>query len=444
MGVFLASDEQIGYVQTRSAPEIRDGAKGTQLKVSARLRMRLLGEDTLIRISGSGWTDHAEGLKDFEFKMVSGEHRMSINGVIEDDLLRAVLHTGGEEFPFEWPVSDDLVLWNGLGASSTTFPPMEVGDEFFVDTFDPMTMSKSPVRIHCVGDETLSIGGETIETKLVDMEYQGFTTRAWINASGETMRAETPFGFTLQRITPEEATRHLVADNSESLLNLTAVRPKGLTPFSGAKRMRFRITGVRGDAAIPTDATQQNTGPDEYTIVVPDNVDTRAVVEGADASLDEFLRGDPWIQTNHPKITELAASIVGDEEERWQQAQRVYDWVYQEITKVPVLSVPSALEVLDTREGDCNEHTVLYTALARASGVPTRIAIGVVWSEHYGGFYYHAWPEVFVGEWVWLDPTLGQPVADATHIKLLNGDLQQWPKLAQFLGSLDVEVLEIE
>jgi len=109
-----------------------------------------------------------------------------------------------------------------------------------------------------------------------------------------------------------------------------------------------------------------------------------------------------------------------------------------------VLSVPSALEVLDTGKGDCNEHTVLFAALGRAAGVPTRIAIGIVWSEQLRSFYYHAWPEVYVGRWIWMDPTFGQPIADATHIKLLSGDIDKWTQLLPYLGQLSVEVLEIE
>ncbi|HQE84349.1 MAG TPA: transglutaminase-like domain-containing protein, partial [Candidatus Hydrogenedentes bacterium] len=109
-----------------------------------------------------------------------------------------------------------------------------------------------------------------------------------------------------------------------------------------------------------------------------------------------------------------------------------------------VLSIPSALEVLKSRVGDCNEHTVLFAALARSVDIPTRIALGVVWSEELDGFYYHAWPEVFVGEWLWMDPTLGQTVADATHVKLLTGDIERWPRLLPFLGKLRIEVTEVD
>jgi hypothetical protein len=42
-----------------------------------------------------------------------------------------------------------------------------------------------------------------------------------------------------------------------------------------------------------------------------------------------------------------------------------------------------------------------------------------------------------------MEPTLGQPIADATHVKLLTGDIERWPRLLAFLGKLRIEVLEV-
>ena len=72
------------------------------------------------------------------------------------------------------------------------------------------------------------------------------------------------------------------------------------------------------------------------------------------------------------------------------------------------------------------------------------MAAGLVWSEEVQAFAYHAWPEVFVGRWVWTDPTFGQPVADATHLKLATGGVGDWQGVAVFLGRIRLEVLEVE
>lgn len=161
--------------------------------------------------------------------------------------------------------------------------------------------------------------------------------------------------------------------------------------------------------------------------------------------MEAYLGGDAFVATAHPAIQAEARAIVGEEVDPARKARLLYTWVYEEIEKVPVLSVPNAVDVLRTRTGDCNEHTVLYTALARAAGVPTRIAIGLVYSDTLNGFGYHAWPEVFLDQrWYPMDPTLGQVTADATHIKLLNGSISAWAQLITFIGQIELEVIACE
>ena len=85
--------------------------------------------------------------------------------------------------------------------------------------------------------------------------------------------------------------------------------------------------------------------------------------------------------------------------------------------------------------------------MARAVGLPARIAAGIVYSDQsYGGdgFFYHAWPEVWLGRWIAIDPTFGQFPADATHIKLVEGDLDQQIALIRVVGKLDIEIQEIQ
>ena len=100
--------------------------------------------------------------------------------------------------------------------------------------------------------------------------------------------------------------------------------------------------------------------------------------------------------------------------------------------------------MLRQREGDCNEHTYLFVALARAAGLPARIHVGLVYSGmdgQPGVFYYHAWPSVYVGEWVEMDPTLGQPTVDATHLSLVTGELADQLKLLGLFGRARVDIV---
>jgi transglutaminase-like putative cysteine protease len=98
--------------------------------------------------------------------------------------------------------------------------------------------------------------------------------------------------------------------------------------------------------------------------------------------------------------------------------------------------------------GDCNEHTALYVAMARAAGLPARIATGLV--QLRGAFYYHAWPEVFVAEtsgrggvWLAVDPTLNQFPADATHVRLARGGLDRQVAIVSMVGRAKLDVIDV-
>jgi len=119
---------------------------------------------------------------------------------------------------------------------------------------------------------------------------------------------------------------------------------------------------------------------------------------------------------------------------------RLRDWVFSQLAKEPTVSIPNALEVLQTRRGDCNEHTVLFNAMARAAGIPAKTVVGIVYLR--GAFYYHAWSEVWLGEWVSVDPVLNQFPADVTHIKFLEGEIDQQIDILQLIGKLKIALIE--
>ena len=159
-----------------------------------------------------------------------------------------------------------------------------------------------------------------------------------------------------------------------------------------------------------------------------------------DKHVVSFLQPTPFLQSDHPRIRSLAEKIIANEKDARQAAARLKDWVYKEIAKEPTVSIPNALEVLQSKKGDCNEHTVLFNALARAAGIPAKTAVGVVYLR--GAFYYHAWSEVWLGDWISLDSVLNQFPADVTHIKFLEGDIDRQIDILQLIGKLKINVIE--
>jgi hypothetical protein len=99
---------------------------------------------------------------------------------------------------------------------------------------------------------------------------------------------------------------------------------------------------------------------------------------------------------------------------------------------------------LNSKKGDCGEHTALAVALLRASGIPARPIVGLIYYPPGGGFGYHAWTEVYIGKWLQMDPTWNEELANPTHIALARGDMiAQVSVLHRVLGNIAISVLDM-
>jgi transglutaminase-like putative cysteine protease len=137
------------------------------------------------------------------------------------------------------------------------------------------------------------------------------------------------------------------------------------------------------------------------------------------ADLHQYLVATVHLESNHPEIIKKAAEVTAGAASPMECVQRLTSWVSEEVKDEAVESF-SALEVLHTRTGECQAHTMLYAAMARAEGIPTRIVGGIVYAAGLG-FLYHSWAESYLDGWIAVDPTFNQVGVDATHIKLVEG-----------------------
>ena len=152
------------------------------------------------------------------------------------------------------------------------------------------------------------------------------------------------------------------------------------------------------------------------------------------------LAAEPLLQVGDPVFTALVARVAGGATDPRIVTERLVAWVHDSLRKEITVSVPDAKRVLAQRVGDCNEHTQLFVALARTARIPARTASGLAYVN--GKFYFHAWPEVFLGRWVAVDPTFGQFPADAAHLRFVIGGLTKQAALLRLIGTLQIDVLD--
>lgn len=113
------------------------------------------------------------------------------------------------------------------------------------------------------------------------------------------------------------------------------------------------------------------------------------------------------------RIRGLAKEIVGDETNPVKQARRIYDWVLGNVdywVKDPknkkASPVGSTEYCLTSKTGNCTDFHSLWTSLARAAGIPTRMIYGSFLKAELDGQdvdqSYHCWPEFWVPGFGWV------------------------------------------
>lgn len=139
-----------------------------------------------------------------------------------------------------------------------------------------------------------------------------------------------------------------------------------------------------------------------------------------DPQFAPYLADTDYITPSSPLVQSLVAEILDGEGDAWKATKLILDWIFRNITSKMVVRTLTTDEILVAREGKCAEYATLFAAMARAAGLPTRIALG----ERYQGNIWvgHLWNEVWLGEWIAVDPSHNQVSPDALLIKFIDSD----------------------
>ena len=447
MGIFTADDKRIGFIQIRTQPElVSPYGPAFKLDLFTKLETVVFSTPVSLIVQGFAWFSERKGLENFNIALRSGDTRFSISGEYDGKVISGNIVTGKEVVPYNIPVGRDVLLAGGPGLPLLDTPILPPGESISINVFDPLTMSTQKAVITSHSKEVLQIDGEDLEVYKMSVTISGLTTTVWVTSNQEIVQAELPIGIKLRKISLAEAlaSKEEEKGTTGDIITSTAIKPKGKIPFRGAKQMWIKIKNL-SEYALPPVGLYQTKTSEGYFISPPTTVKSVPLTERVLRNVpQQSLASSPLIPADHPKIKQLAEEIVGNETDTWEKSKKIFEWIYKNIKKQPSFNIPSALSVLETRSGDCNEHAVLFTALARAVGIPTQICIGLVWSEELKAFGYHAWVEVFCGDWIPMDPTLGQEIADATHIKLIEGNIEEWTRIALYINQIEIEVVNVE
>lgn len=434
MNIFQ-NNRKIGFSHTI----ISKSENGHRLEEVVFMRIDTLGMIHDINLRTAGVLNSDFTLASFDFEMNSGKFRFNVRGTFSDDVLSVTTQSVGAKRSFDIKVKQKPYLAAGM-MEAASLSGLNPGDELTFPMFDPATMGQAPVRIKVIGQENISVLGVSTPAKIVSMGFKGITQKAWIDSKGEVLKEESLLGIRLEKTTRAGALFGIPVESSEDLTKVASV-PSNMTienPES-LNSLIVEISGVQYDS-VDLDGGRQTLKDNVLFVEKESLADLPSMMDVSNLPEIEkrLLKPSPFIQSDHQKIRSLAKEIVSGDDSPLEQAKNLVSWVYKNIEKRPVISLPDALSTLENKRGDCNEHAVLFAALTRAAGFPAGVETGLVYLN--GRFYYHAWNVIYLGRWITVDSLFNQVPADVTHIRFSGGTPEQQLDLLNVIGKVKLKV----
>jgi hypothetical protein len=430
-------DEKIGYVENQFIPLDDQTLK---IRQQARMELMISGQNHPVELDLEASLGSQSDLRSFEFSFNSPFYQMRADGTVDGETVSFELDTGNSV------VSDQIVLEGPprLSTSRRSYllgEDIDVGEKLRIPWFDPFSLTGKESVIEYKGKEKVLINDRIYNLHRFTENFGGARLNSWLDDDGQVIKEESPAGFVFIK-EPEFKAKAMARSDEDraDLLSSVAVQVTGeMFDLAGKNEARYRIS-LPEDVKFDLNSNRQNFNETDRVLTLVKE-DLSLGSGSADCSTTpEHLRATPYIQAGAPEIIEQSLTLAQDIENDLDKVRALADWVYAYLEKRPVIGIPDALTTLQTGIGDCNEHASLFAALSRAAGIPTTIAVGVVY--HKEAFYYHAWNEVCVdGQWISLDTTTNQLPADLSHLKFIEGELQEQIKIGALINNLQIEPL---
>lgn len=343
----------------------------------------------------------------------------------------------------------------------------EPASRFRLRILEPL-IGLDPVKVRYElesAEDAVEIGGESVSAsrwRMIQSYAPATPSTVWLSEDGEMLRSEARMMglevvtvLAAEPLATDAATGASAADLPEILVQ-TFVHPDRVIEEPRRARRgvyRLRAAGVdlaklvpetaaqRVEALAPEDADEASSAGLRVVVDLDAPGGSEGDGEAAGEPAERFLAATNYVDHEHPAVRALLqagakadpvdadvpnSTAAPGSSERASPAARAEELRRLVVRHLRSKDLGTALgtagQAAASRSGDCTEHAVLLAALLRAEGIPSRVAIGLIYAERFAGredlFGYHMWTQAFGGgRWIDLDATLGPETPfDATHL----------------------------
>ncbi len=405
--------EKVGY----TSKILESVGGGFQLRETSYLRLPVGGVEEEVLLESITSLDSNLTVRSLTLTISAGDFEVLTTGNVRDDKFNVVVSQQDQQNSFSIPLRGNLY-------SPALIPELIAQDNFSQRTyrfpsFDPVSLDEGVYVVRVGRQRDGSSFGVDEPLHRLSISFAGFSTVMYVTRGGKLIYEEGG-GMTSYAEDKQSALNFTMKEGGDKdLLKEFAIPAYGDADIDNPRQihwMRVKLKGIDPNIFALDGGNQQLISPDTL-IISTDNLKNMPPPDSSSVLPEIF------VQSNDVRIKKKAREIIKGKSDTLEMLKAINSYLYHNIKKEYRATIPSATKILSSMKGDCNEHSVLFVALARALNIPSEIVVGVIYQN--GSFMYHSWVECYLsGRWVTFDPTLGQMPVDATHIRLLRGSLE--------------------
>lgn len=439
-GIYV-ENERVGFYRQN----ISESADGYRMEGYGTVRLKVMGFQKEASTRETYIVAKNLSMRSFDIEQTVNGVSSRVSGKAGDGIMRLKSEANGKS-------TDKQLKFKGEvfpGPALNIYPLMRdssPGKSYKLITFDPEELKVKDVSILIVGEDKTPEGVPVV--KLRNTLYPFVNNDILVDSQGNTLLESVREGLVTTKVEDPKilgafvggvalAKKDLVYDFSMVRSEPPLKEPQKLVGLT------VEITGWSEALPLLQDGGQSAEKIGEDRIVIRTGTLAQLPESPESVKLPEsYLKPAEKIESDAPEIVSKARSLglKTDSQEELATALAAWtaDWLQDTVD-----DGGGALASFKAKTGNCQTHSRLYTALARASGIPTRFVSGLVYLEG-KGFLYHSWAESFINDrWIPIDPTYNQLPSDATHLKLLEGHLpENIAPIITIIGRIKIKVLE--
>jgi hypothetical protein len=402
----------------------------------------------------------------FEMSMMTSGIEQKTYGTIQDGKIQVTKEAAGQKqtLTANWP--EGALLSEGVRLEQMK-RGLKAGNVYEVQMFRPDLLMAVSARAEIGQAAKIDLFGRVLdltEVKMVtSIQGQEIVMTSFVDEQYKAMKTLVPMmGMTMEMVACDKNFAMREDDVIDFLERLSIASPTQLVNLNAVSSITYELSPITDKPlVIPTTSSQKVTYENGKLLLtvsktmMPEN----AVFpyEGSDPNILAAMKPSEYIQSDNPKVLDLARSAIGGTKDAATAARQIESFVAGYIQQKDLsVGYASAGEVAQSRQGDCSEHAVLTAGMCRAIGIPARVVCGVVYVDSFinkksifGG---HMWVEAYIGDtWVSLDATrVSQDGSGhgfgAGHIALAtgNGDPTDFFSLVNTLGYFTIKNITVQ